>query len=203
MPMPVLAGRDFGTSLVAPPDTLVEGGETADSPNPDRFGGRIGQLWDLALWDVRPILVLAALIFVAMLRMGPDAAVPPAVLDRRGRRGGRRPHLRRHSDRCDDSHCFARVRRRSLRGRRCRGGGACPGRHGRGDCTCYSVDGVPRYDDRAWHEVDGRVWGQGRAEGRAVRTVQEGRGDGRAGRRRRLHAGGGPTMHWRGRHCRL
>ena len=70
MLIPVLTGQDFGTSLVAPPEILLEENETADNLNPNSFGGRISQLWDLALWVVRLILVFAVLIFVAMLRMG-------------------------------------------------------------------------------------------------------------------------------------
>ena len=74
MLIPVLTGQDFGTSLVAPPEILLEENETADNLNPNSFGGRISQLWDLALWVVRLILVFAVLIFVAMLRMGGASA---------------------------------------------------------------------------------------------------------------------------------
>ena len=70
MLIPVLTGQDFGTSLVAPPEILLEENETADNLNPNSLGGRISQLWDLALWVVRLTLVFAVLIFVAMLRMG-------------------------------------------------------------------------------------------------------------------------------------
>ena len=85
MLIPVLTGQDFGTSLVAPPDILLEENETADNLNPNSFGGRISQLWDLGLWVVRLVLVFAVLIFVAMLRVGggSGAAVPSATLDRR------------------------------------------------------------------------------------------------------------------------
>ena len=93
MLIPVLTGQDFGTSLVAPPDILLEENETADNLNPNSFGGRISQLWDLGLWVVRLVLVFAVLIFVAMLRIGGEGgggggtAVPSATLDRRaGRR---------------------------------------------------------------------------------------------------------------------
>ena len=81
MLIPVLTGQDFGTSLVAPPDILLEENETADNLNPNSFGGRISQLWDLGLWVVRLVLVFAVLIFVAMLRVG-GTAVPSATLDR-------------------------------------------------------------------------------------------------------------------------
>ena len=70
MLIPVLTGQDFGTSIVAPPEILLEENETADNLNPNSFGGRISQLWDLGLWVVRLVLVFAVLIFVAMLRMG-------------------------------------------------------------------------------------------------------------------------------------
>ena len=82
MLIPVLTGQDFGTSLVAPPDILLEENETADNLNPNSFGGRISQLWDLGLWVVRLVLVFAVLIFVAMLRVGGGTAVPSATLDR-------------------------------------------------------------------------------------------------------------------------
>ena len=82
MLIPVLTGQDFGTSLVAPPDILLEANESADNLNPNSFGGRISQLWDLALWAVRLILVFAVLIFVAMLRMGGERHCRSATLDR-------------------------------------------------------------------------------------------------------------------------
>ena len=86
MLIPVLTGEDFGTSLVAPPDILLEENETADNLNPNSFGGRIAQLWDLGLWVVRLVLVFAVLIFVAMLRMGGRCGAvgwcPSATLDR-------------------------------------------------------------------------------------------------------------------------
>ena len=86
MLIPVLTGEDFGTSLVAPPDILLEENETADNLNPNSFGGRIAQLWDLGLWVVRLVLVFAVLIFVAMLRMGSRCGAagwcPSATLDR-------------------------------------------------------------------------------------------------------------------------
>ena len=87
MLIPVLTGQDFGTSLVAPPDILLEENETADNLNPNSFGGRISQLWDLGLWVVRLVLVFAVLIFVAMLRVGGGGrggctAVPSETLDR-------------------------------------------------------------------------------------------------------------------------
>ena len=86
MLIPVLTGEDFGTSLVAPPDILLEENETADNLNPNSFGGRIAQLWDLGLWVVRLVLVFAVLIFVAMLRMGGRYGgagwCPSATLDR-------------------------------------------------------------------------------------------------------------------------
>lgn len=68
--IPVLTGQDFGTSLVAPPEILLEENETVDNLNPNSFGGRIGQLWDLMLWVVRLVLVFAVMIFVVMLRVG-------------------------------------------------------------------------------------------------------------------------------------
>lgn len=83
MLIPVLTGQDFGTSLVAPPEILLEDNETADNLNPNSFGGRISQLWDLALWVVRLILVFAVLIFVAMLRMGGAHAAASAERARR------------------------------------------------------------------------------------------------------------------------
>lgn len=84
MLIPVLTGEDFGTSLVAPPDILLEENETADNLNPNSFGGRIAQLWDLGLWVVRLVLVFAVLIFVAMLRVGGGGTgwCPSATLDR-------------------------------------------------------------------------------------------------------------------------
>ena len=80
--IPVLTGEDFGTSLVAPPDILLEENETADNLNPNSFGARIAQLWDLGLWVVRLVPVFAVLIFVAMLRMGGGGWCPSATLDR-------------------------------------------------------------------------------------------------------------------------
>ena len=85
MLIPVLTGQDFGTSLVAPPEILLEDNETADNLNPNSFGGRIAQLWDLGLWVVRLILVFAVLIFVAMLRMS-DSQCPAPTLERGRRR---------------------------------------------------------------------------------------------------------------------
>ena len=73
MLIPVLTGQDFGTSIVTPPEILLEANETADNLNPNSFGGRIGQLWDLMLWVVRIVLVFAIMIFVVMLRMGSGA----------------------------------------------------------------------------------------------------------------------------------
>ena len=81
MLIPVLTGQDFGTSLVAPPEILLEDNETADNLNPNSFGGRIAHLWDLGLWVVRLILVFAVLIFVAMLRMS-DSQCPAPTLER-------------------------------------------------------------------------------------------------------------------------
>ena len=83
MLIPVLTGEDFGTSLVAPLDILLEENETANNLNPNSFGGRIAQLWDLGLWVVRLVLVFAVLIFVAMLGMGGGAGwCSSATLDR-------------------------------------------------------------------------------------------------------------------------
>ena len=85
MLIPVLTGQDFGTSLVAPPEILLEDNETADNLNPNSFGGRIAQLWDLGLWVVRLVLVFAVLIFVTMLRMS-DSHCPAPALERGRRR---------------------------------------------------------------------------------------------------------------------
>ena len=85
MLIPVLTGQDFGTSLVAPPEILLEDNETADNLNPNSFGGRIAQLWDLGLWVVRLVLVFAVLIFVTMLRMS-DRYCPAPALERGRRR---------------------------------------------------------------------------------------------------------------------
>ena len=85
MLIPVLTGQDFGTSLVAPPEILLEDNETADNLNPNSFGGRIAQLWDLGLWVVRLVLVFAVLIFVTMLRVS-DGHCPAPALERGRRR---------------------------------------------------------------------------------------------------------------------
>ena len=86
MLIPVLTGQEFGTSLVAPPEILLEANETADNLNPNSFGGRISQLWDLMLWVVRIVLVFAIMIFVVMLRMngGSGGTYPPSSSERPG-----------------------------------------------------------------------------------------------------------------------
>lgn len=86
MLVPVLTGQDFGTSIMTPPDILLEENETADNLNPNSFGGRIGQLWDLGLWIVRLILVFGVLASVAMLRMDAAGHCRSATLDGRGGR---------------------------------------------------------------------------------------------------------------------
>ena len=86
MLIPVLTGQDFGTSLMTPPDILLEENETADNLNPNSFGGRMTQLWDLGLWVARVAIVFGVLIGVIMLRMGGDAGghCRSATLDGRG-----------------------------------------------------------------------------------------------------------------------
>ena len=70
MLIPVLTGQDFGASLMTPPDILLEANETADNLNPDSFGGRMNQLWELGLWVARVAIVFGVMIGVIMLRMG-------------------------------------------------------------------------------------------------------------------------------------
>ena len=53
MLIPVLTGQEFGTSLVTPPDILLESNETADNLNPNSIGGRMNALWDLFLCSQR------------------------------------------------------------------------------------------------------------------------------------------------------
>ena len=69
MLIPVLTGQEFGTSLVTPPDILLESNETADNLNPNSIGGRMNALWDLFLWVVRLVLVFGILAGIIMLRL--------------------------------------------------------------------------------------------------------------------------------------
>lgn len=82
MLIPVLTGQDFGTSIMTPPDILLEENETADNLNPNSFGGRLNQLWELVLWIVRIALVFGVLASVAMLRMGEGGGCGARSLDR-------------------------------------------------------------------------------------------------------------------------